>query len=358
MLLVFGILLFILLIIVHELGHFMAARMSGVEVEEFGIGFPPRALSRRHKNGTIYSINWLPLGGFVKLKGEHDSDSSQGSYGAAPLGKKAFILMAGVMMNLLAAAVILTVLSFSGMPRLVDNQFSIKNDTTIAKSEVVVAYVVEGSPADMAGIEEGNRLISVAGQNLSRAEELAPLTESHSGQEVEVVVARAEQVETLNVRLNPSASSDGYLGVSAGDFILERSTWSSPIRGVALMGQFTWLTLEGLASTVGSLFMGNGAQAADNVAGPVGIVVLLNDVSQAGVGFVLMFVSLISITLAVMNALPIPALDGGRLFVTLLFRALKKPLKPEVEERIHATGMALLLGLVVLITVIDVRRFL
>jgi regulator of sigma E protease len=116
--------------------------------------------------------------------------------------------------------------------------------------------------------------------------------------------------------------------------------------------------LEGLGSTLASLFSGQGSEAAANVAGPVGIVVLLNDVSQAGLNFVLMFVALISVTLAVMNALPIPALDGGRLFVTWLFRAIKRPLTAPLEEKIHATGMAVLMGLVILITVVDVRRFL
>jgi regulator of sigma E protease len=274
------------------------------------------------------------------------------------LGKKIFILLAGVAMNLIAAAVILTTLSFSGLPKLVDGQFAVASDTQVVQRDVVVTFVVEGSPADQAGIQASNEIISFNGQELSSSQDLAPLAQSLSGQTVEVVFEGENGLTSRDIRLNDEASEDGFLGVSTGDFVVERSTWSAPIRGTVLTGQFAWLTLEGLGSTLASLFSGQGSEAAANVAGPVGIVVLLNDVSQAGLNFVLMFVALISVTLAVMNALPIPALDGGRLFVTWLFRAIKRPLTAPLEEKIHATGMAVLMGLVILITVVDVRRFL
>lgn len=358
MLLVLGLLLFVLLVIIHEFGHYVAARLNGVDVEEFGIGFPPRIRGKRFKaGGTLYSINWLPLGGFVKLKGEHDDDSAKGSYGAASFGKKSLILLAGVAMNLLAAAFILTILSWTGLPRIVEGQFSVASDTQVIQNDVLITFVAEGSPADQAGLEVGDRIVRLNDQPLSSADELAPLTQSLAGQTVQVVVETDGQITSQAIRFNQDDSQDGHLGVIPGDFVVERSTWSAPIRGLALTGQFTWLTLKGIFTTIGQLLVGHGAAAAENVAGPVGIVVLLKDVSQAGLSFLLMFVALISVTLAVMNALPIPALDGGRLFVSGLYRVLRRPLKAATEERIHATGMAVLMGLVILITVVDVRRF-
>jgi len=358
MLLFLGLLMFIMLVIFHEFGHYLAAKRTGVVVEEFGIGFPPRAAAKRFKaGGTLYSINWLPLGGFVKLKGEHDADKTKDSYGAATMGQKTFILLAGVAMNLLAAVVILTILSWSGLPKLVDGQFSVPSDTKIIQNDVLITYVAEGSPADQAGLAVGDRVVSLNGQPVESADQLAPMTELLAGQTVAVEIEADNQNYVRQIRFNSAASDEGYLGVGPGNFVVERSTWSAPVKGTVLSGQFAWLTLKGVVTTLGQLFTGQGGAAADNVAGPVGIVVLLSDISQAGVSFVLMFVALISVTLAVMNALPIPALDGGRLFVSWLFKLLKRPLKAATEERIHATGMAVLMGLVILITFIDVRRF-
>ncbi|HEX9679306.1 MAG TPA: site-2 protease family protein [Candidatus Saccharimonadales bacterium] len=358
MLLIFGVLMFVLLVVIHEFGHYLAAKRNGVIVEEFGVGYPPRITGRRFKkNGTIYSLNWLPLGGFVRLKGEHDADDSAGSYGAARFHKKVLILLAGVGMNLVAAAIILTALSWVGLPKLVENQFSIASDTRVIKSEVLITYVEPESVADGAGLSVGDRLLSLDGQAIKSADELPALAQRLAGRQVELVTSSAGETMQQQVRLDSEGGDDGYLGVVGGNLDIERSGWTAPIRGVGLTAQFGWLTLKGVVTTVGQLFSGQGSAAAENVAGPVGIVVLLKDVSQAGLNFVLFFVALISVTLAVMNALPIPALDGGRLFVSFLFRVMKRPLSAKTEERIHATGMAVLLTLVAIITVVDVRRF-
>jgi regulator of sigma E protease len=359
MLVAFGIGLFVLLIILHEFGHFFMAKKSGVEVEEFGLGFPPRITGRRFKNDkTLYSINWLPLGGFVKLKGEHEADKSPGSYGAAPFPKKTMIILAGVVMNLLAAAVILTILSWVGLPRLVDNQFTITNDTEIVQHDVLITYVEDGSAANMAGLEVGDHLVRIKDTDVDSSELLDILASDLAGQKVDIEYIRDNQPTSVSATIDSEYGDDGFLGVRTGDYIIERSTWSAPIRGVVLTGQFSWLTLQGILDTLGQFLMGRGAEASENIAGPVGIVVLLSDLSQAGAEFMLFFVAILSITLAVINALPIPALDGGRLFVSAIFKVLKKPLNAQVEERIHATGMMVLLVLVALVTVVDVRRFL
>lgn len=361
MLIILGIVVFVLLVVIHEFGHYAAAKKSGVEVEEFGIGFPPKIAGKIMGKGfwrTYYSINWLPVGGFVKLRGEHDADTAIGSYGAAPFLKKTVIIIAGIAMNFIAAALILSVLSAVGIPKLVEGQFSIASDTEVVDKRVIISYVEPNSPAEIAGIAAGDRLLSLAGSDIDTSSQVSDLTQRYAGQDVNITIQREKNEQVITtVTLENEDGGDGYLGVQTGDYIVERSTWSAPIRGLGLTAQFSWLTLEGIFATVADLLSGNGKDAAENVAGPVGIVVLLRDVSQAGIVPLMFFMSLISITLGVVNVLPIPALDGGRLFVSGIFRLLKKPLSASTEERIHATGMAVLLLLMALITVIDVRRF-
>lgn len=370
-LLLIGLILFVLLVIVHEYGHYKAARRGGVEVEEFGLGFPPKIWGKKLKSKMLLSINLLPLGGFVRLKGEHDADTEKGSYGAAPLSTKVKIMTAGVVMNLLTALFILTILALVGMPRLVENQFTVASDTEVVTQEILVGYVEPDSPAAQAGLESRDQLVA-AGPN---AESLQPITDvdtfpdvtkQYAGQTVAIEVERDGQTEVKNVQLRTSeeveASKDtdnpkGYLGVVPTEFVVQRSTWSAPIVAVGTAAQFTKLTLQGIGTAIASLFQGEPSKAADQVSGPVGIFVVIKDGADLGYRFILMIIAIISLTLAIMNILPIPALDGGRLFVTLLYRAMKKPLKKETEEKIHGIGFAVLMLLFVVITVVDVRRF-
>jgi regulator of sigma E protease len=154
-----------------------------------------------------------------------------------------------------------------------------------------------------------------------------------------------------------SAQPKGYLGISPTEYTLRRSTWSAPIVAGGLIMQFTKLTFQALGNAVGSLLRGHAAVASSQVAGPVGVFVLIKDGSLLGYQFILMIIAVISLTLAIMNVLPIPALDGGRLFVTLLYRGLRRPLTKKIEDRIHGTGFALIMVLFVLITIVDIKRF-
>lgn len=354
---IIGLILFVGLVVLHELGHAIAARRKGVEVEEFGIGFPPRAWSKKLKNGTLFSLNWLPLGGFVKLKGEHDSATGKGTYGGASLWAKTQILLAGVIINWLTAAVIFTVLAFVGLPQLLPDQFTVSSDTTYAKRDVVAATVSKDSPAARAGLQQGDVVRQIAGQQVTSAEQLTQLTSQNAGKTVQIVVDRNGQTLQLTTALNKERTAEqGHLGVAPGEEVLRRSTWSAPIVGVGVTGQFTWLTLKGLGETVAHLFKSEFKEAGQNVAGPVGIFSILQKSSEIGFVSVLFLIGIISLTLAVMNALPIPALDGGRLFVTLLYRILRKPLTKEREEAIQAAGFVALLLLVILITFVDVGR--
>jgi regulator of sigma E protease len=385
LLLILGLILFVALVVVHEFGHYLAARRNGVEVEEFGIGFPPRFFKRRLKNGVLLTLNWLPLGGFVRLKGENDSSREKGSYGAASLKNKTKIMMAGVGMNLLAAFVLFTVVALVGMPQLVDKQFTINRDTKVIKNEVLIGYVEPDSPAEKAGLQLRDQITSItsnpveegmvrclsldcepAAVKINDAGQLPQITENNAGNRVEVTYIRGTKTNTIITQLRSkteveaSQNTDnplGYLGISPTEYTLQRSTWSAPIVALGIMKQFTVLTFQGIGHALGALFDGNTTKASEQVSGPVGIFVILKDGSLLGYELVLMIVAVISLTLAIMNILPIPALDGGRLFVTWLFRLLRKPLTKRAETLIHGSGFMLLMLLFVVITVVDVKRF-
>jgi regulator of sigma E protease len=381
-LVVIGFICILLLVIAHEAGHFFAARRSGIEVEEFGVGFPPRAKVLAKKNGTEYTLNWLPLGGFVKLKGEHDSDTTEGSFGAARLRDKIKVMLAGVAVNFLIAYLLFTLIALIGMPKLVDNQFTVASDTKIVQQDVLVGFIDSDSPASAAGLESTDRIRNVAEQStpenpcadtntcqefiLREPAELSAATQALAGKTVTITVERSGAEEQLTATLlseeevqasRDSENPKGYLGVVPNEFVVQRSTWSAPIVGAGVTAQFTALTFNGLASIVTGLVRGDTQAATEQVSGVVGVGYVFDSASFLGPVFMLMIVAVISLSLAIMNSLPIPALDGGRLFVTLLFRVLKKPLTKDLEEKIHGTGFALLMVLFVLITIVDVQRF-
>lgn len=376
MLVVIGFICIILLVVAHEAGHFFAAKRNGIEVEEFGIGFPPRAKTLTKKDGTEYTLNWLPLGGFVKLKGEHDADTTPGSFGAARLRDKIKVMVAGVAVNFLIAYILFTLIALIGMPQLVDNQYTVARNETVTQQDVLVGYIGEGSPAEQAGLQLNDTIVSLDNNQqcyddgcyyeLNQIEDLGVATEALAGQTVDITIKRGGAEQTLSATLldeeTVAASKEtdqpkGYLGVVPNEFSVKRYTWSAPIVGAGTTVQFTGLTLKGLASIVTGLFRGDTTAATEQVSGVVGVGFIFSSASFLGPVFMLMIVAVISLSLAIMNVLPIPALDGGRLFVTLLYKVLNKPLTQETEERIHGTGFAVLMVLFVLITIVDVQRF-
>ncbi len=386
LLLIVGVLLFISLVVVHEFGHFIMARRGGVEVEEFGIFFPPRLFKYRTKAGWLFTINLLPLGGFVKLKGEHDSDTEPGSFGAASLSRKTKIMAAGVVMNLITALVLFTIVALIGMPKLVPNQFIVKSDTKITSQEVLVTYVQKGSPASKIGLKADDQLVSLQSKGqkpvaVTSSNKLPMITKQLAGQTVTLKYLREGREHKATVTLlSPSviaASQNtkepkGALGIEPTDFSLQRSTWSAPIVAVGLSAQLTALTFQGLGHALGGLggliagaVTGNTAArqhaqtaASSQVSGPIGIFLILKAGSLLGYKFMLMIIAYISLTLAIMNILPIPALDGGRLWITLVARGLKRPLSAKREETINLIGFLILISLIILISIVDVKRFL
>jgi regulator of sigma E protease len=370
-----GLIVLVLLVVVHELGHAIVARRNGVVVEEFGIGFPPRAWAKKLKNGVLLTLNWLPLGGFVRLQGEHDSADQKGDYGAATFWQKTKILLAGVVINWLVAAVVLTILALTGLPKILPDQFSIASDTTIIKQPIELASVGHESPADKAGLKVGDQILRFAGEPVLTAESLNQKTTLNKGKEVEIVYSRKGVEQTAKVALRPENNDNkGYLGVSSGQREQIKASWSAPVVGVVTTGQFTLVTLHGLGDLVANLGKGLVLQfspdsstrdeagksleaAGNSVAGPVGILgTIFPQAQQAGLTQLLFLTAIISLTLAVMNILPIPALDGGRWFTMTIFRLLKKPLTKEREERIQATGFLVLMILIIVVTFRDVAK--
>ena len=388
---ILGLVLFTGLVIVHEWGHYFVAKRNGVKTEEFGLGLPPRAWGKRLKSGLLLSLNWLPIGGFVKLKGENDSDTRRGSFGAASLSAKSKIIMAGVTANLIVGVLLLMILAWAGMPRLItkdsvgEDQFTIASDTKVIHQDLIAGYIQPGSPAEKTGLGSRDVIMQVSNGSDSRqiktGLQLKAATQDFAGRSVQLTYKHNGQVMTKEVTLRTAAeveasrSSDepkGNLGVSPTELQIRRSTWSAPVVALGFTEQLFELTLKGLGNAfagLGSIIAGgvtgneaartNGAaKATEQVGGPVAIGAILWGSGTLGILFVLMIISIISLTLALINALPIPALDGGRLAMILGSRLiLKRPLSRQAEERIVGGSMALILGLLVLITIVDVRRF-
>ena len=357
---VLAIIFFIILIVVHEYGHFLAAKRNGVEVEEFGIGFPPKVVGKTFGRGiwrSYYTINLLPLGGFVRLKGEADEDTEPGTYGAATFWVKTKIILAGVFMNLVVAWLMFTGLALSGIPSLIDNQFSL-DSATPTKDYIAIGLVSEDSPAERADLEVGDQLVFIGERQITASQDLFDATDEYAGLTVQVGFIRDGQDRIVAVELNDGESDEPKLGVGPADIeVNSYSLLEAPIVGAGTTVQLAAETYKGLGGLLSSIFRGDFAEAADNVSGPVGIFVILDNASVFGFEYLLMFIGIISLTLAVMNSLPLPALDGGKLAVSGLFKLLRRPLTKDVEASIHGSGFVLLMILILLITYVDVQRF-
>lgn len=367
-----GLFVLVVLVVLHELGHAIVARRNGVVVEEFGIGFPPRAWGKKLKSGLLFSLNWLPLGGFVKLKGEHDAAKKKGDFGAATFWQKTKILFAGVVVNWFVAVILLSGLALVGLPKIVPDQFSIASDTKIISEPVQLGSLVQDYPAAKAGLQSGDKIISMAGEPIETSEELIAISQENRGKSVEVVYERGGKQAETQVALRDAETA--VFGSTLGQSQKIQATWSAPIVGVVTTAQYTWVTLQGLghlaADFFGGLFLqlspdqatrergsANLEEASNSVAGPVGILgTIFPAAGKGGLADIIFLTAIISLTLAVMNILPIPALDGGSWFLMALFRIIRKPLTPDLEEKIKGIGFLVLMGLVILVTVGDVTK--
>ncbi len=391
-----GIFMLMFLVTAHEFGHFLMAKRNGVEVEEFGICFPPRAIAWRKVDGkwrklskkewdnppgegTILSLNFLPIGGFCQMKGESDADTKKGSFGKATFWHKTKILFGGVMMNWLVAFVILTVMAWAGMPHFIENQFQIDSDTyAVGLSDVLISEVLEGSPAEVAGIRADDVIISMRDTNggdrlgVKSVEDVLTFDNSHAGEKVFVTYKRGDDTITTEVKLNEK-DAEYILGAAISGESVYRSTWSAPIVGAGLTVQITAETFKGVGDLIGNLFGGlakqvnpdenvrkEGAEALEtagnSVSGPVGIVGVLFPQVAHNARSLSFFVALISISLACMNVLPIPALDGGRWLMIAIARMRGKKLTKKMEEKIVGRSFIVIIIIALIVTILDIIR--
>ncbi|MBQ1387641.1 site-2 protease family protein [Candidatus Saccharibacteria bacterium] len=409
-----GLLVLMFLVTAHEFGHFIAARRNGVNVLEFGIGFPPRAIAwvkdpktgKWHRlprkewtkekatkvvisdgnkdfaqKGMIFSLNWLPIGGFCQMDGEPAADTRAGTFGKAGFWAKTKILFAGVAMNWLVAIIIFTILAWTGMPEFLDGQFTVANDTRTDAAPVQITSVAENSPAAKAGLAANDYIVAVNGTEVKYASEITDINTEHAGEEVSYKILRkgAEDCNCdkdldLKVTLNP-ADSEYLLGVTmASSQSLSYSTWSAPIVGIGLTAQLTGETYKGIGIMIGNLVSGTArlfspnsevreegqealSEVKDSVSGPVGIIgVLFPAFTSAGPTNLAFLAALISVSLACMNVLPIPALDGGRWLLIAIYKLRKKKLTKETEEKIVSRAFIVLLALIFIVTILDIIR--
>lgn len=357
---IFVLLIFSFLVFVHELGHFVAAKRSGVNVEEFGIGFPPRMLAKK-VGSTVYSLNWLPLGGFVKLQGEDLTDKKEGSFGAARFIDKVKILLAGVIMNAITAYIILVGLCLVGLPPIIQDQFSYGKSELSQPKQVMAVAVAPGSPAERGGVQRGDIVVGAitmggAEKKFAAEQDLLNFTRENAGKNVNFQVKNGNNERTVSVELRPADAKDGFLGVTP--FQTYQLKYASPIDAAitagGITGQLIWGTLAAFGGLIAGLF--TTGQVSENVAGPVGIVVLLSNIMELGVSYVLIFVASISISLAVINALPLPALDGGRLAMVIAQKVSGRQLSAEREGFVHMIGFVALIMLMVVVTFFDIKR--
>lgn len=354
----------VLLIVAHELGHFIAAKLSGVKVEEFGVGYPPRAFTFGMWGGTEYTLNWIPFGGFVRLLGEHgEKERGRGSLFSASRGKQAFILIAGVAMNAIAAWALFAAAFSVGVLQ------PVSPDTVPsgASTQIIISQVYAGSPAAAAGLKPGDELLGIGNAQGERvADELTPeavvaFIRDHAGKPL--LVSYKSEGKEREATLIPA---QGVLAQEAGEpalgvalVLVARVSQDFP-HALASASRETLASFKSVGQNLLAFFGGVATGSADlsQVVGPVGIVSFVGAASQNGAGAVLMLAALISVNLAIINLLPIPALDGGRLAILAVEAATRRPAPRLIVRLLNAGGIALIIFLMLTVTYHDIGRLL
>ena len=345
-----------ILILVHELGHFVTAKLLGMKVEEFGIGFPPKAMKLFTWRGTEFSLNWLPFGGFVRIYGEEYKKDveGQGMFWQKPKWQRAVVMVSGVVMNFLLGVVLFGIVySVVGIPEVTDR--------------VRIGGVASESPAEISGIEEGDVLIwGEVGEKkveFKESKEVVGLVDENMGEEILFGVEKksGEEVEvTMTPRENPP-EEEGSLGIILSTVeMVKYPWWQMPFRGVVVGTKeaVAWgrMILMGLGEIMRGIFAGEGVP--EGVAGPIGVYQISSQATEMGWLAVLQFMAVFSMNLAILNILPIPALDGGRIVFLGLETILGQRKKNEIEAVVNGVSMLLLIGLMILVSVRDVARLL
>ena len=350
----------VLLIVVHELGHFIVAKIFRVRVDEFGLGYPPRAFTLGKIGGTEYTLNWIPFGGFVRLFGEADAERGTGSLSNASRWVQAAILIAGVSANAVLAWFLFASALHIGIPAVVDHA---------EPGEVIHLYVSDilpGSPASAGGIASGDEILGMTDRE---GFALAPLTPESAldfvrvrgGQPIEVTYMHAGMHETTVMRpanaVAPDAAGRPALGIGLVLVANRALPWNEalPAAVSATEGAFTSTALALFEMLRGAI---TGTANLSEVVGPVGLVSVVGDASRSGLGNVLKLAGFISVNLAIINLVPIPALDGGRLLMLGVEGLLRRRVHRLTMQILNALGIALIILLMVVVTYQDVGRLL
>lgn len=343
-----------ILVFVHEMGHFIAAKLAKIKVEEFAFGFPPKVWSKK-KGETVYAINAIPIGGYVKMLGESEESQSKRSFSQKKPGVRAAVSIAGVLMNITLAWLILTIGFTVGMSPLVSAPDSIPGKKL--STSIIVAGVEANSPAASAGLQPGDNLISATSFGeistvFTTANSVTNYTKSHEGKKVSLVFKRDNQEKLAETTISNSDTSP--LGVSIIENSVVRTAWYwAPVVAFREIIRIININLVFLKSFFAQLV--SHGQISKEVGGPVAIYVFTGMAVKAGAMVVLQFISILSISLALINILPFPALDGGRLlFIALekIFR--RKVVKDNVENIIHLVGFAIIIIFAIIITYKDI----
>lgn len=345
----------IVLVSLHELGHFLTAKKFGVKIEEFGIGYPPRLFGKKIGE-TIYSVNLLPFGAFVRIPEEETSEPS--SFSNKPFWQKALIIFNGALVFWLVAVVLFSTVFLVGFPRVIED-FEIN----VKDPKVQISAISPDSPAQTAGLKAGDAIISLELSDgdlkleVDKVSQVQDYTQAHKGQEIIMTIQRGKDV--FNVNLTPRMSpptGQGPLGIGLVRTALKSYPWySACFQGFKTTIEMTWLTITAYAQAIVKLF--KGVPTGLQTMGPVGIVGLLSQGAAMGLTYFLQMIALLSINVSLINLLPIPAFDGGKLMFLVIAAIRRKPVPRQIEEKITTVFFILLIVLMIFVSIRDVRNF-
>jgi regulator of sigma E protease len=333
------------LVLVHEFGHYIMAVKFGISVEEFGLGLPPRLWGKKFGK-TIVSLNWLPIGGFCKLYGEDGDGKGSIAFNNRRPIEKMWVVLGGVLMNVIMAIIIFSVVYFIlGVPKETD--------------QVKVLNIASNSPAEMVGIQKGDWIMEINDTLVNKSDELVRITEENKGQKLKIKFQRngVEQIVEVEARLNPP-EGQGSMGVSISNMEMVKIKWYEIYKGIGygFKEAYYWgrIIVGGVSKMILGLIQG---QTPKDVSGPLGMYEATAAIKQnQGMLAVIHFFGIVSVNLAIVNILPFPALDGGRIIFVLYEMITKRKANQKFEATINSIGMWLLLTLILMITVGDIRR--
>jgi len=343
------------LMVLHEFGHFILAKKFGVKVEEFGIGLPPRIFGKKIGE-TIYSLNLIPFGAFVKIHGEEGGIESAHSFSGKPIWQRALIVIGGVVSFWLIGVVLLSIVFATGVPKVIDDEVN----SVLINPKVQIVAIAPNSPAQKAELKVGDviKKLEISGKQveIDKVKEVQEFTGLHKGQEITLTIERGKETKetTLVPRLSPP-EGEGPIGINlVRTTIVNYSLWLAPIKGIEATFYTTVSIIKALALAISNAVQGlpTGAQ----FVGPVGIASLIGQAARMGINYFLQFIAIISIYLAIFNILPIPAVDGGKLLFLGIEKIKGSPIKRKIEQNINAIFFTFLIVLMVLVTIKDIIR--